>query len=512
MAASPLFVGNSGTGDYRASMIAKKRSSKKRGQTRFRPSPRWIWVLVSVVMVCIAGFGLLSWAKTPTGQASLLRLGVERYRDDVIIEVERALVKVLPSFLAGPAEVGTTGGDVAVDLRHDWPLADGAPIRCRVVSAPDTLAFHDLQMKLGTELSPLGAEILWAERLVRADRPAAGETGSREMLRLDLGLAGRPTHTLLIHPADTRTPTLTWGSGRERPLRPSDLLGETDQPTVAIIVDDWGNGDTAETRAMLRMNVPLTLSVLPGLRFSRRYALAATELALPETPLARQGGEFENAEQVARRIRLERGCPVEIALSRSAPPRPIRKRREVMLHLPMEPQGYPGVNPGGNPVRVGMSREEIAAIIHQALEGLPGVTGVNNHMGSAATSDRVTMDALAEVLAELDLFFVDSMTTATSTAYDATEAAGIPSLRNRLFLDQAEPSVDGVKSLLRRLVASARATGFAVGICHPYPETVAALTSELSRYEREGIRFVTVSELMALQAESLADSAAGMQP
>ena len=43
----------------------------------------------------------------------------------------------------------------------------------------------------------------------------------------------------------------------------------------------------------------------------------------------------------------------------------------------------------------------------------------------------------------------------------------------------------------------ARAGGAAVGIAHPYVTTAEVLAAELPRYEAAGVRFVTVSELMA---------------
>ena len=172
-----------------------------------------------------------------------------------------------------------------------------------------------------------------------------------------------------------------------------------------------------------------------------------------------------------------------------------------MLHLPMEPEGYPGMNPGDHPVLVGMERADIAGIVDDALAGLPGVTGVNNHMGSAVTADRETMDRVASVLAERDLFFVDSMTTSRSVAAAAMTAAGVPALINRMFLDQAETSQGQIERLLARVVASARETGSVVALCHPYPETVEVLRRELPRYAKAGVRFVTVSELMALEKE-----------
>lgn len=57
------------------------------------------------------------------------------------------------------------------------------------------------------------------------------------------------------------------------------------------------------------------------------------------------------------------------------------------------------------------------------------------------------------------------------------------------------------------LADSARKSGFVVGIGHPHPATAQVLAEEIPRLGREGIRFVTVSELLALQ-----DAAVGGTP
>lgn len=291
-----------------------------------------------------------------------------------------------------------------------------------------------------------------------------------------LGLAG-------CGPSDRdREPAPAASRARDVPPRPApaapsppsltDLLGPLDQPTIAIIVDDWGHRRDATTRGFAELDFPLTFSILPGLRFSRQDALQATPLALPA------GGDG--------------GTPA------GPPP---RRRREIMLHLPMEPEGYPDHDPGPDPLRVGMGRGEVAAILDAALAGVPGARGLNNHMGSAATADAALMSALADELAARDLFFLDSLTTPHSVAAARMRAAGVPTLVNRIFLDQSVTSREQVRELLARLVKSARARGAAVGLCHPYPETLAILSEELPRLREQGLRMVTVSELLALEAE-----------
>jgi polysaccharide deacetylase 2 family uncharacterized protein YibQ len=121
-------------------------------------------------------------------------------------------------------------------------------------------------------------------------------------------------------------------------------------------------------------------------------------------------------------------------------------------------------------------------------------------MGSAATADAPTMAALMQELRRRGLFFVDSQTSDRSVAYAEAARAGIPVLRNRIFLDHDEPEPAVMLQRLSTLVDVARARGFAVGIGHPHALTARILATEIPRLQAEGIRFLTVSELLALQA------------
>jgi polysaccharide deacetylase 2 family uncharacterized protein YibQ len=268
---------------------------------------------------------------------------------------------------------------------------------------------------------------------------------------------------------------------------------------VAIVIDDWGFGRTEACRSLLDLQAPFTLAVLPGLPYSRHFALKGTELVLPPGH-AREKKVQRGMTDAGREARLEAGCFVEIHLGR--PQQEIADdRREIILHLPMEPQGYPDPDPGPRAIMVGMDEEAIAARLDDALAPLPTVTGINNHMGSAATSDPQTMKALMKVLKKRDLLFVDSLTSSSSVAYAEAVAAGLPTARNRIFLDYDNESHATIKANLEVLVRSARAAGFALGIGHPHRATAEVLAREIPRLQKEGVRFVTVSELLALQSE-----------
>jgi polysaccharide deacetylase 2 family uncharacterized protein YibQ len=148
---------------------------------------------------------------------------------------------------------------------------------------------------------------------------------------------------------------------------------------------------------------------------------------------------------------------------------------------------------------VGMDEQAIGDRLDEALAALPTVTGVNNHMGSAATSDRPTMAALMQVLRGRDLLFIDSLTTSRSVAYAEAVKAGLPAAKNRIFLDYDSDNQVTIKANLEVLVQSARSSGFALGIGHPHRATAEVLAREIPRLVREGVRFVTVSEMLALR-------------
>lgn len=154
-----------------------------------------------------------------------------------------------------------------------------------------------------------------------------------------------------------------------------------------------------------------------------------------------------------------------------------RQGREVLLHLPMEPLPASGAEPGEGAITVGLGQDEIQRRVMAALTAVPGVRGVNNHMGSHATADGPTMDAVMAALAGRGLYFLDSRTTAASLAQAAAQRTGIPTLRRDVFLDVVaeEPTV---RRALAEAVEVALTHGQAVAIGHVHPATVSVLLAE----------------------------------
>ncbi len=457
------------------------------------------WVLGAAVVVVVAGVGLLKWAKTGSGQATLLTLGSDKMFSEVQMTVEGALAEALPGFTPGPADA-TADPTAGRGADFDWPapqFGPGAAVRCRTIPVTGDISWWDLQGRVAKATESRGARVLWAERLFpsrRLPKDQIRPNEEKDMLRMDIGVPGRPTHCLVLYRANLR-PDVHWGGGTQSTAWSQLAAGEG--PVVAIIIDDWGYSKSEAARKLLSLPAPVTMAILPGLPYSRQFALEGTDLVLPPDRIRDQRPTAGKPDS-SRRQRLDLGCFVEVSLGSRERPTPTR-RREILLHLPMEPQGYPDPDPGPGAVMVGMEEAAIGERIDEALVALPNITGVNNHMGSAATSDRETMAALMEALRSRDLLFIDSLTSNTSVAHAEAVKAGLPTAKNRIFLDFENDNQVTIKANLDVLVRSARSSGFALGICHPHRATAEVLAREIPRLLKEGVRFVTVSEMLALR-------------
>jgi polysaccharide deacetylase 2 family uncharacterized protein YibQ len=217
----------------------------------------------------------------------------------------------------------------------------------------------------------------------------------------------------------------------------------------AIVIDDMGH-DLGALRKLLALAYPLTFSVLPRLRYSQ-----------------------VTAEEVHR------------------------SGREVLLHLPMEPEPGAHVSPGEGAIFTRMSEAEVERTIQLDLTSVPYVAGVNNHMGSRATQDAVLMAGVMKVLAGRGLYFIDSRTTAESKALAVARREGLPAFYRSVFLDGTE-TVPYTLAQLREFRHVVEREGVALAIGHPHPTTISALGTFLPELERADIELVPPSEIVRL--------------
>ncbi|MEW5725633.1 MAG: divergent polysaccharide deacetylase family protein, partial [Thermodesulfobacteriota bacterium] len=295
-----------------------------------------------------------------------------------------------------------------------------------------------IEVALPPELAPVKAVEGLRAALERGSGPEARLTARKHQggLVAELYAEGLLTHTLYLVPAASPARAAKPAPPEEKPRA---------RPRAALIIDDFGLS-LDQARCFLELECPVAFSILPFL---------------------------DHSEDVAR-LAHGKGCPV-------------------MLHLPMEPDQYPQVDPGRGALLTSMSRPEIEAKTKAALQAVPFAVGVNNHMGSKFTEDRTRMDWVLSELKKEKVFFVDSRTSNHSVAYDEARRLGLPATKRTVFLDNV-PEPQAIRVQLRKLIAQAGRPGGVVGIGHVYPVTCQVLKSEYN-YLNSKVELVPITRM-----------------
>ena len=221
----------------------------------------------------------------------------------------------------------------------------------------------------------------------------------------------------------------------------------TGKGRLAIIIDDMGTS-LQEARALADIGVPLTFSIIPGLRSYRDVAAFAATNAI-----------------------------------------------ETMIHIPMQSKGWPQRRLESNGLLLAMNDDEIRAHIEEFSRTIPKAAGANNHMGSEFTEHEDKMRVVLDALRQRGLFFVDSVTSPQTTGLRVARELGVKSARRNVFLDN-EQNDAYIRGQLAQAVALARKSGTAIAICHPHPATLKTLAAVLPTLEAQGVRLVPASSMV----------------
>ncbi|VAV83737.1 Putative periplasmic protein YibQ, distant homology with nucleoside diphosphatase and polysaccharide deacetylase [hydrothermal vent metagenome] len=227
-----------------------------------------------------------------------------------------------------------------------------------------------------------------------------------------------------------------------RPLLP-------DEPRLrgAIIIDDMG-ARMSRLRSLAELDYKVTVSVLPHLRYSGRLAREANDMGF-----------------------------------------------EVILHLPMEPGNTAIYRPGKGALYTSMEPDTMRERLAADILDVPGIKGVNNHMGSKFTEDSTGMGVVLEVLAKRGLFFIDSKTSPRSIAGKLAGRYGVKTASRDVFLDN-EQDKDYIEGQFKEFIKAVKRRGSAIAIGHPYPETIEVLKETQEELREAGITVVNASELV----------------
>jgi polysaccharide deacetylase 2 family uncharacterized protein YibQ len=242
----------------------------------------------------------------------------------------------------------------------------------------------------------------------------------------------------------------TYDSEQYTDLVVNDLASSEEEisfpPKVAFIIDDLGY-EIEVAKKIMELEFPIALSILPFLQYSEFIA---------------EEGRKNN--------------------------------QEIMLHLPMEPNNS-DADPGPGVIKSYMSEEEIRQAVRDCILNFPYIIGTNNHMGSKITEDREIMEIILEEIREYNLFFIDSITTKDSIAYEVAQEMEIKSAVRSVFLDN-ENDMEYIKGQMLEIQETALIEGEVIAIGHGRINTFYVLKRMVPELIKAGIEIVPVSELV----------------
>ncbi|MDQ6191929.1 divergent polysaccharide deacetylase family protein [Klebsiella pneumoniae] len=144
---------------------------------------------------------------------------------------------------------------------------------------------------------------------------------------------------------------------------------------------------------------------------------------------------------------------------------------EVLIHLPMAPLSKQPLEK--DTLRPEMSSEEIERIIREAYGKVPYAVGLNNHMGSAMTSNLFGMQKVMQAWSATISIFSTASPSATP-GHARRAGTGVKVIKRKVFLDDTQNEAD-IRNQFNRAIALARRNGSAIAIGHPHPTTVRVL-------------------------------------
>jgi polysaccharide deacetylase 2 family uncharacterized protein YibQ len=369
---------------------------------------------LALLLACaaIVFLAMVKYADTPRGRILILDTGFNRYYAEIQAELGELIVK-------GAVEAGMPESEITLSTEDD-PEQPG-PVSRLKGTLPAGRSLLQLNVAIARALSGSGGRVRACE-----------EKSSGRVIEMEIGTMRTVTHRCVFR------------LGRKTPGETAGPAG----PAIVVIVDDFGYFNNRMVREFLALDVPFTVSVIPGLKHSEKICRQAREAG-----------------------------------------------KEVICHLPMEPE-KDGSDQGDIPlVRTSMSGREIEKTVEKALESTPGVIGMNNHMGSKATADMRVMKSVMKVCRRKKIFFVDSYTTSASVAAEAAGKAGVRTLRNDLFLDNKG---EDVRENMRKIISIASRTGRATAIMHVRRGNVEHLRWLAEEARREGVRIIRLSDMMGI--------------
>ncbi len=301
----------------------------------------------------------------------------------------------------------------------------------------------------------------------------------------------------------------------------STISGHVESPAGALSIDDLAPSRSQQALIPSRTNlalVPAPVAKITGKGPHGPLPRRAKDGSRPSTIYARPLSREQLASDMPKIALLIGGMGLNESLTRTAinrlPPEvslgfapygenlqqqanDARSRgHELYIHLPMEPFGYPSIDPGPHTLLTSVPAQKNLDSLHWHLSRFSGYAGVTNYLGAQFASNNDAISPILKELGKRGLIYVDDGSKGLSRA---TQLAGILGLNAR----SAVVNLDGdgtpasVLAALQKLEAQARHSGIAIATGSGLPSTIEAIDQWAQGLAGRNILLVPVSAAFA---------------
>ncbi|WP_306120576.1 MULTISPECIES: divergent polysaccharide deacetylase family protein [unclassified Roseitalea] len=171
-----------------------------------------------------------------------------------------------------------------------------------------------------------------------------------------------------------------------------------------------------------------------------------------------------------------------------------RKGHELLVQVPMEPFGYPEVDPGPRTLRLASSAETNLENLHWALGRLTNYTGIMNYMGARFVGEGTAVAPVLGDLADRGLLFFHDGTVGAAQLAQAAQRQGVPFVSADTVIDGSQDPAD-ILERLKALEELADARGSAIGTGSALELTVDTVARWANGAKKRGFEIVGVAAL-----------------
>ncbi len=343
-----------------------------------------------------------------------------------------ATTKIRP---VDPLPVASTGKPAGEDGKDAGVTVNGAPpakkreetTRLKILSVP-----RDDEK---TVAGPADPHVPSAENLPRSPEEARRQRFALLGLLPDAPLVRAPVRGLTERGPSGPLPKVA-RNGRKpwqvyaRPVPKRVLL--SDKPKVVIVIGGLGLNAKSTERAIRELPGVVTLAFAP------------------------------HARNLQSRINMAR-----------------RAGHEVLLQVPMEPWGYPEVNPGPKTLLASAGKRETLSALHWFMGRATGYVGLVNYSGQKFLSEGPALSHVLHEVKRRGLLFLDDGSAPKSLSPELSMVIGLPPLAAAVRLD-VERDPFAIQARLTELEERATREGYAIGMGSAFPETLEALQDWLA--------------------------------